>query len=133
MTANPFKPPGTDFEARAESAAGFARLRWILRSWERLRLYYNGGWLVILTLLASAGAVARDAPIAPLAAVAVFGALVANAAFFLGPIGEAYLYVLGVEHPAVRFVFFFGGTALATLLALASLLAVSFAAMIQID
>jgi hypothetical protein len=91
---------------------------------------YDNGCLVLATPPSAARAFAQGVPLVPLAGVAVLVALVANTAFFAGPVVEAYLYEFGFELLAVRLVLFFAETACATLLALAVVSAVAFAAVL---
>jgi hypothetical protein len=119
-----YDPPEQPCAAPVAPAAELA----LLRRWERLRVLYN---LILIAevLLLSAFAPGHALGDRAFWRLLVFGALVANLCYCVGPIANAYAHWLGLRHPAVTIVLFVAGTALAALLALVSIIGFGLAAM----
>ncbi len=123
MKENPYAAPPTDDPD--ELAGGLAEdvplslmIRPIFLSWEKLRLVYNA-ILILITLGLMTFQSHLFSNVEFWTAV-VFGALVANACFFLGPIIEAYVTWLGYRNVGLRVFLFISGTVVACILAFAS-------------
>lgn len=94
METNPYATPQSVHDVGPGRLDAMAEL---VRSWEKLRLYYNGILLLpglgVLALFVSR----QDMPLGGAIASGIFVAVCANIAFFLGPLAELYLrgFLLG--------------------------------------
>ena len=94
METNPYAAPECGFAVPPDGPASMGEL---VRSWENLRLYYNGILLMpglgVLSLFVSRLHMPADGAVAS----GIFVAVGANIAFFLGPLVELYLrgFLLG--------------------------------------
>ena len=88
-------------------------LRTVLWEWEKLRLPY----LAVVALAVLATTAAAGAFDLRWVEIIVEGAVVANVAYFAGPLAETYLRWLGYDRTWPRWALFAGGVALTCVLA----------------
>lgn len=86
--ANPYAPPSAE---DITTDARFSAFGELVRSWEKLRLYYNA-----ILILPGLGVLAlwitrQDLPVPAVIVSGILTAIGANAAFFLGPLAELYI------------------------------------------
>jgi len=106
---NPYASPSTSDEKTVASAD----FRDVFFGWERLRVVYNGV-LVSLTLLCGVGSLADP----KFWSTAVFGAILTNVCFCLGPVLEGYAtWLMGRQVTWLRWCLFLLGQSLAAGLA----------------
>ncbi len=112
---NPYQASSLAADATAPRADD-ATAREVFLAWEKLRLYFN---LILLveTLLLGLLAMGLLWPHLP---ECLFGALVANACFCLGPVLEGYAEWIGIERGVTRWVIFIVGTLVAMALTFVS-------------
>lgn len=104
-------PPLPDDAAPNSRAALWAMARYVFVRWEIMRIAF----IVILTvesvwLITQIDGLFEVYPPPMFAALAVFAAIGANVAYFLGPIAEVYVRWLGFNQPIVRYVLWSLGT-----------------------
>lgn len=117
---NPFAAPQADLtlQAQGDTVSNLPHCSPTFIAWERLRVVFNG-WLTMWCLLVTSVSGAWIEP--RLWLLAIEGAIVANVCFCAGPVAEGYASLLGLRGRWVRLFLFIGGTALASVLALATL------------
>lgn len=123
MAADPYLPP-RDHDAPVATTARSRDDRNLsviardsLLAWEKLRIVYIGV-LAVVTIMAM---VLNGAPSAEQALLTIECAIVANLAYFAGPIVDTYIRWLGYRRAWPRWAMFVGGTILSILLAVAVL------------
>lgn len=108
-----------------DSGLNAETFRGIIRRWERLRLFYVG-WLGVVVL----GCAVLLYPVSAtldFCVVVAIGAVIANLCFFTGPAIELYGTAFRVWDEGWTIALFLAGTALATLLALGTMVSFFFA------
>jgi len=106
--------------------------RRIFLAWEKLRIGYIAVLVVetlALCLLDNTGLVGS----LDFWKIVVEGAIVANVAYFAGPLLETYVTWLGFRGERIRLPLFFAGTFFACLLALVAVFAIQFGHALDID
>ncbi|MEQ8788641.1 MAG: hypothetical protein RIC55_20190 [Pirellulaceae bacterium] len=117
---NPYEPP--EVETHADRSPGRTiDFGAVMRRWENLRHIYNG--LLTVLVLSVTIAAAPQAFLNPMFWVAVlFGAVIANLCFMIGPAIDAYLLWFRKGHIAISAFMFLAGTLIACWLAICFLM-----------
>lgn len=95
--------------------------RKIVKRWEFLRLFYNLG-LATVSIVATLMIRPEAVLIPDFIACVLLGGVIANVAYFAGPLVQGYVSTLRLWHPQFEMLIFVGGTGLNSLLAVGCIL-----------
>ena len=107
--SNPYATPQAD---QAIETLSLAALGELVKSWEKMRLLYNGALLVPGIVTVAMPVVKGMTDAAAAAGIALICGLAANASFFLGPLAELYIrgiFFRGEPAPLLRKALLIGG------------------------